>query len=294
MYGTIGWSGAAGGFGQALVPHLAAFLVACLGGALGLGCATRPRRAGRGYGQVWQFLGATAIASGVWTMHFIATRGDPSGGASPGSDALVVSVGLTVALLMITIGLAIAGHPDGSTLALLTGGTIIGLGIASLHFLGISHGTPPGRLSYHIPLVAVAVLFAVAAATAAQWAIRFRSRGPVPAFAAALLMGLAGSGMHHIAMGALDVPPGTPQAGAPTAGQAGSGLPLAQVGGLAVLLLVAAILSLRGPRRRPRRMPPPVLPRLGPPHRSAPAPHRPAPRQLHGAGARWHDGRVRP
>ncbi len=50
-------------------------------------------------------------------------------------------------------------------MALITGGTITGLGIASMHYLGMAGMRVDARLAYDTPLVALSVVIAGCAAT---------------------------------------------------------------------------------------------------------------------------------
>lgn len=69
MQGTVD------GFTYGLVTPLVAYLMACLGGALGLRCTTRSMLVARSWRGGWLALGSAAIGSGIWTMHFIAMMG---------------------------------------------------------------------------------------------------------------------------------------------------------------------------------------------------------------------------
>lgn len=56
------------GFTYGLVTPVAAFVMACLGGALGLRCTTRSVRTEGAFKPGWLALGAVSIGSGIWTM----------------------------------------------------------------------------------------------------------------------------------------------------------------------------------------------------------------------------------
>ncbi|MFD6531373.1 MHYT domain-containing protein [Streptomyces sp. NPDC060184] len=204
MQGTVD------GFSYGLVTPVAAFLMACLGAALGLRCTARsvgapgPDRAGRPYRAGWLALGATSIGSGIWTMHFIAMMGFRIDEVPITYDRTLMYASLAVAIVMVGIGIFIVGYRGATPLALVTGGTITGLGVASMHYLGMAAIAFHGRFAYSTATVALSVVIAVVAAVAALWAA-VSLHGLLPSLGAAVVMGAAVSGMHYTGMAALRV-----------------------------------------------------------------------------------------
>jgi NO-binding membrane sensor protein with MHYT domain len=192
------------GFSYGLVTPLVAYLMACLGGALGLRCTTRAMLVTRSWRPGWLVLGSAAIGSGIWTMHFIAMMGFTIEHTPIRYDWLMTFAGLAVAVVMVGLGIFIVGYRGARGTALFTGGTITGLGIASMHYLGMAGMHLDGQLTYNTFTVAVSVVIAMAAATAALWAAG-QVRGFLWSVGAALIMGLAVTGMHYTGMAALDV-----------------------------------------------------------------------------------------
>jgi NO-binding membrane sensor protein with MHYT domain len=81
---------------------------------------------------------------------------------------------------------------------------IIGVGVAAMHYLGMAAMSMQGSMSYTMPLVVLSVLIAIVAGTAALWAsTRVNTLGAT--IGAALIMGVAVSGMHYTAMAALHI-----------------------------------------------------------------------------------------
>ncbi|MGW1881919.1 MHYT domain-containing protein [Streptomyces sp. NPDC001970] len=198
MQGTVD------GFTYGVVTPVAAYLMACLGGALGLRCTTRSVRNGRSLKPGWRALGAISIGSGIWTMHFIAMMGFTVAEAPISYDRPTTFASLGVAVVMTGIGIFIVGYRGATAMALVTGGTITGLGIASMHYLGMAGMQLQGRLEYDTLTVALSVVIAVVAATSALWAA-VSIHGFLPSLGASLVMGLAVSGMHYTGMAAVDV-----------------------------------------------------------------------------------------
>ncbi|GHF39236.1 hypothetical protein NEH83_07385 [Streptomyces sp. JUS-F4] len=198
MQGTVD------GFTYGLVTPVAAFLMAALGAALGLRCTTRSLRTARSFRAGWLALGSLSIGSGVWTMHFVAMTGFTVQEAPISYDKPLTFSGLAVAVVMIGIGIFIVGYRGATRMALITGGTITGLGIASMHYLGMAGMRMDARFAYDTPLVVLSVLIAGVAATGALWAA-VSLRGALSGLGASILMAVAVTGMHYTGMAALDV-----------------------------------------------------------------------------------------
>ncbi|GAA4012082.1 MHYT domain-containing protein [Streptomyces plumbiresistens] len=233
MQGTVD------GFSYGLVTPLVAYLMACLGGALGLRCTTRSMLVSNSWRPGWLALGAAAIGSGIWTMHFIAMMGFKVEQAPIHYDRAMTFASLGVAIVMVGIGIFIVGYRGAKGTALMTGGAITGLGIASMHYLGMAGMRLNGKLEYNTLTVAASVVIAVVAATLALWAAG-QVRGFLWSVGASLVMGLAVTGMHYMGMAALSVH--LHRSTAPTGGDSAASLlaPM-MIGPLAFLLLAAVV-----------------------------------------------------
>ncbi|MFE9371463.1 MHYT domain-containing protein [Streptomyces sp. NPDC006711] len=198
MHGTVD------GFRYGLVTPVAAFIMACLGGALGLRCTARSVLSGRSFKAAWLALGATSIGSGIWTMHFIAMMGFSVHEVPLGYDRGITFASLVVAIVMVGIGIFIVGYRGATPMALVTGGTITGLGVATMHYLGMAGIRMNGEFEYNTLVVSASVVIAVVAATAALWAA-VSVHGFLASLVASLVMGVAVSGMHYTGMAALSV-----------------------------------------------------------------------------------------
>ncbi|MFI6965782.1 MHYT domain-containing protein [Streptomyces sp. NPDC050255] len=200
MEGTID------GFTYGSVTPVVGYVMAYLGSALGLRCTTRSlkfttsrRRPG------WLALGAGAIGSGIWTMHFIAMMGFSVQEATIDFDWSTTYASLGVAVAMVSVGVFIVGYRGATVPALLTGGIITGLGVAGMHYMGMAAMTVNGAsLAYDTRTVALSLVIAVVAATAALWAA-VQDRGLLWSLGAGLIMGVAVTGMHYTGMASLSV-----------------------------------------------------------------------------------------
>jgi len=269
MHGTVD------GFSYGLVTPLVAYVMACLGGALGLRCTTRALLVAHSWRPGWLALGSAAIGSGIWTMHFVAMMGFTVRGAPIHYDKPMTYGSLGVAVVMVGVGIFIVGYRGATGTALFTGGTLTGLGIASMHYLGMAGMRLNGTFEYNSLTVYVSVAIAMAAATAALWAAG-QVRGFLWSVGAALVMGLAVTGMHYTGMAALSVHLHT--GGAPTPGDSPATLlaPML-IGPFAFLCLAGAVvmfdpLMITGRPDRtaaPHRPGVPAHQVIGPPARNA-------------------------
>lgn len=137
-------------------------------------------------------------------MHFIAMMGFSVSETPVHYDKPTTFASLGVAIVMVGIGIFIVGYRGATGTALFTGGTITGLGIASMHYLGMAGMRLNGNLEYNTLTVSASVVIAVVAATTALWAAG-QVRGFLWSVGASLVMGLAVTGMHYTGMAALSV-----------------------------------------------------------------------------------------
>ncbi|WP_405674360.1 hypothetical protein OG292_00170 [Streptomyces sp. NBC_01511] len=240
MQGTVD------GFSYGVITPIAAFVMACLGGALGLRCVTRSLRAERSFKPGWLSLGAASIGCGVWTMHFIAMMGFQVRQAPISYDVPLTVASLAVAVLVVSVGVFIVGYRGTSPAVLITAGVITGLGVAAMHYLGMAGMRLDGQLHYDTTIVAVSVVIAVVAATAALWAA-VSVRGFFPSLVASLIMGVAVTGMHYTGMAAISVhlPGGEARQGA--WGESLPSIMLPMLLGPLVFLLLAGVVVMFDP-----------------------------------------------
>jgi NO-binding membrane sensor protein with MHYT domain len=196
--------GTVDGFRYGVVTPVAAYLMACLGGALGLRCIVRTLLDTQTWKSGWLALGAAAIGCGIWTMHFIAMIGFQVEETRVRYDASLTVLSLAVAIVVVGIGVFIVGYRGASRATLILAGVITGLGVAAMHYLGMAAMHLNGEINYSPGVVALSVLIAIVAATAALWAA-VSIRGFLTSLGASLIMGVAVSGMHYTAMAAVSV-----------------------------------------------------------------------------------------
>ena len=182
-----------------------AFAMSCLGSFLGLRCVILSRAYEGAAKARWLILASIAIgAVGIWSMHFIGMLGFTIPGEPIRFNVPVTIASMLLAVAVVSVGLFIVGFGHGQLSRLLLGGVIIGVGVAGMHYLGMAAMSMTGSMSYRLPLVALSVLIAIVAGTVALW-IGTWIRGIVATVGAAVVMGIAVTGMHYTGMAALQV-----------------------------------------------------------------------------------------
>ncbi|WLW57879.1 MHYT domain-containing protein [Streptomyces sp. YU58] len=237
--------GTVDGFRYGVVTPVAAYLMACLGGALGLRCIVRTLLDTQSWKAGWLALGAASIGCGIWTMHFIAMIGFQVEETRVRYDASLTVLSLAVAIAVVGIGVFIVGYRGASKTTLILAGVITGLGVAAMHYLGMAAMHLNGEINYAPAVVALSVLIAIVAATAALWAA-VTIRGFLTSLGASLIMGVAVSGMHYTAMAAVSVHVHN-EGGGTWAGDSPTSLLLPMLLGPIIFLVLAGVVVMFDP-----------------------------------------------
>lgn len=188
------------------VTGVLAYLAAFAGSLLGLLCARRARAVvSRRPRALWLSLAAVALGGGgIWVMHFIAMLGFGVQGVELRYDIELTLLSAVLAVVMVGAGLFIVGFGDRRVINLLAGGAVTGGGVAAMHYVGMYALSATAHYHYAPALVALSVVIALVAATAALW-FSLWVDGAWATTGAALIMGVATTGMHYTGMLALQV-----------------------------------------------------------------------------------------
>ncbi|MBT2228879.1 MHYT domain-containing protein [Nonomuraea sp. NEAU-A123] len=223
---------------------LLAYAMSSVGSMLGLLLTSRARLVGGREAKFWLAGAAVAIGgTGIWTMHFIAMMGFAVQGTMIRYDMPLTAASALLAVVVVGAGLFMVSRGGERAPYLLGGGVLAGVGVAGMHYLGMYAMNMAGDVSYDPLIVALSVLIAIAAATIALW-FTLRVRGAVKIGGAALVMGVAVTGMHYTGMYAMSVHAHSPSAPIPGAAAIDFLLPL--IVGISVItmgLLLAVMLS---------------------------------------------------
>ncbi|MFC4374887.1 MHYT domain-containing protein [Nocardia halotolerans] len=176
----------------------AAYLMSVLGSMLALRCMVRSRASGNHGG--WLTAAAVALGgTGIWVMHFIAMLGFSVQGATIRYNVPITLFSAAVAMGVVWLGLSIVVRRGWDSAALPVGGAITGLGVAAMHYAGMYALKTDIEIVYDPFIVAFSLVIAVVAATAALW-FALHIHGLIATLGAALLMGVAVTGMHYTGM----------------------------------------------------------------------------------------------
>lgn len=149
-------------------------------------------------------LSGLALGVGIWAMHFIGMVGFHL------SCSTSYNPWITILSMVPSVGASIytmhfIAHPQPSLPVILAGGVLVGLGIGTMHYSGMAAIQLDGWIRYNPVLFSVSILVAIILATISLW-FRFyinKIFGEIGGYAlasSAVVMGLATSGMHYIAM----------------------------------------------------------------------------------------------
>ena len=227
-------------------PYLVALsiLVACFASytALDLSGHLGPTR---GFARrAWLVAAALTMGGGIWSMHFVAMLAFIM--PIPMSyDIGLTILSLVVAILVTGVGFYVISRQGASPLRLVLSGIFMGLGIAGMHYTGMAAMRGNVELSYDPLFVALSLVIAIGASTVALW-VAFRTTDLEQKLVAAVVMGLAISGMHYTGMRAAIFycsRPGSNQAQV-TASVEQTNLALAVAGITFLILAFASVASL--------------------------------------------------
>ena len=132
---------------------------------------------------------AVTIGGGIWSMHFVGMLA-LSLPVTINYDVLLTLISALVSILVTGIGLFIASHGRPTARRLCAAGLFMGLGISSMHYIGMAAVRANCVIDYSAWLVAASVAIGIAAATLALW-LAFNLKGTWQTLAAAVVMGLA-------------------------------------------------------------------------------------------------------
>ncbi|MGP8473502.1 histidine kinase [Burkholderia sp. PR2] len=161
--------------------------------------------------RAWLAGGAAAMGTGIWSMHFVGMLAlslpIPLGYALPDTGA-----SLAIAVLVSYFALNVVTRARLSRRRLLAGGVLMGAGIVGMHYTGMAAMRMAPGIRYDPALFAASIGVAVIASTVALWmAQTLRAQQARHAteqrIGAALIMGIAITGMHYTAMAAAHFAP---------------------------------------------------------------------------------------
>jgi diguanylate cyclase (GGDEF)-like protein/PAS domain S-box-containing protein len=193
---------------------VASILIASFASYVALDLAKRVRAADRRVALTWWAGGSIAMGTGIWSMHFVGMLAF-SLPIALGYTRLLTFLSWVAAVVVSSVALWVAGRSGRLTLLRIAGGSLaMGLGICAMHYIGMAAMDMAPAIVWDARLVAASAGIAVGASAAAllifDWLRELgRWRGFFYQVAAAIVMGLAISGMHYTGMAAANFPQGT-------------------------------------------------------------------------------------
>jgi NO-binding membrane sensor protein with MHYT domain/methyl-accepting chemotaxis protein len=152
----------------------------------------------------WVIAAGAAAGCGIWATHFIAMLSyDP--GISIAYNLGLTALSLVMAMTITSLGL-IAAIQARRVWAGAVGGSIVGGGVACMHYLGMWAVEVPGRVSWSIDLVAVSIALGMLLGAVAL-TIALKRNDIRSSLVAALFLTLAIVSHHFTAMGAVEIVP---------------------------------------------------------------------------------------
>jgi methyl-accepting chemotaxis protein len=153
---------------------------------------------------IWIAATGAAAGCGIWATHFLAMLAyEPGVPVAYNIDLTAMS--LMAAATVTGLGMAAAVYIPGRWGAL-AGGAIIGIGVACMHYLGMSALELPGHVAWELPLVVASIVVGIVLAMAAL-TVAVEWQGKSGLWVSALLLTLAIVSHHFTAMGAVDIVP---------------------------------------------------------------------------------------
>ncbi|VVP74058.1 putative signaling protein [Pseudomonas fluorescens] len=189
---------------------LLAFLVACAGSFATLDMAERVAHAEKPASRrLWRWVGAGCLAGGIWAMHFIGMLAFQAPVAVH-YQLPITLVSLLIALLASWLAMQTLSRPTLSFWQCLQASVWIGLGIATMHYVGMSALRSQAVAYYQPTLFALSILIAIGASLAALLLASYLRNGTgmfhqLLKYGASLILGTGIISMHFTGMAAFNL-----------------------------------------------------------------------------------------
>ncbi len=139
---------------------------------------------------------AITLSVGIWSMHFIGMLAIIT---TATIDYLVFPTLLSFLVCVLVTGVAIYIASLRSIRWLLVGALFMGLGIATMHYVGMMALHASAHMDHDQRFVAASIVIAIAASALALW-LAYQPDARFPNIVGAVVFGFAVSGMHYTAM----------------------------------------------------------------------------------------------
>lgn len=188
------------------------FIVAILASYTALKMAARVTSSRGKAAAFWLAGGSFAMGFGIWAMHFIGMLAFDLP-IPLGYDVPLTLLSLLIAVFSSAFALWLVCQQNLPHVRLVLGGSLMGAGIAAMHYTGMAALRMQPSVIYLPWMFALSIVIAVLASVSALWIVfRLRRNSRSEAWArvgASLLMGCAIVGMHYTGMAAAQFPLGS-------------------------------------------------------------------------------------
>ncbi|MCP3463915.1 MHYT domain-containing protein [Bradyrhizobium sp. CCGUVB23] len=193
-------------------PYLVALSVAIasLGGYTGFALAARIRNKPGVSNRVLLAGAAAFLAVGIWTMHFVGMLAAP---LPPDTVYLVLPtiISFLICALVVGISLFFVSIGEPSLKRVVSSAVLLGVGISSMHYVGIHGLSGPFTIAHDGSMVLLSVVVAIVTAYGGLRAFLAQQEG-LRLIVSSIAYGIAVSGMHYTAMHGMHFMPLTGEA----------------------------------------------------------------------------------
>lgn len=199
--------------------------------------------------RIWLVVGAISMGTGIWSMHFVGMLAFHLPIALA-YDAALTALSMLIAIATSGAALYVVSRSVVSLRSLVSGATLMGIGIAAMHYIGMQAIRMSPPIEYDANLFIASIIIAIGASFAALWiAFQLRDQSFGGAIfrklGSAVLMGLAITGMHYTGMAAAQFAPDSICTVVPASGMTSSALAMligvTTIGILTITLGVSAL-----------------------------------------------------
>ena len=188
------------------------YLIACFSAFIAFELATRLYSSKGSNRYFWLIGGAISMGTGIWSMHFIGMLSFMLPIAM-GYDPGITLLSMIIAIIASAIALYLLNRSHLSFVDIFFAGTLMGIGIAAMHYTGMAAMEMLPAITYDPILFFASIFIAIGASTVAL-SITYRLRDEIYSwqlfltrFGNALIMGIAIAGMHYTGMAAAQFAP---------------------------------------------------------------------------------------
>lgn len=196
-----------GGMSYGLGLVLLSYLVAAVASYTALSLRAPLRESTHPY--AWISGGAVSLGTGIWAMHFIGMLAWQA--SFPITyDPWITIASLIVAFIASYFVMLMLRHEKLSLVGLISGGCLLGFGIASMHYVGMAAVDMPA-MTYNKSILSLSIFIAITASIVAVMLAHYIDQLPsgkkalTIKISAALIMGIAITGMHYTGMAAMEM-----------------------------------------------------------------------------------------